>query len=110
MQESVRTSCLLTAIEICIPERSRGVQRAAIHYYQKTEVIMTKKLNPNKLLLSKWTATRPKNKEKHFIVTELIRDEDEQVTDIILEAVYTKNAYQLSWQTLFDDLWQQGWK
>lgn len=71
---------------------------------------MTKKLNPNKLLLSKWTATAPKNKEKHFIVTELIRDEDYTVIDIILEAVYTKNAYQLPWQALQGDLWQQGWK
>lgn len=71
---------------------------------------MTKKLNPNKLLLSKWTTTVPKNKEKHFIVTELIRDEDNTVIDIILEAVYTKNAYQLPWQALLDDLWQQGWK
>ena len=71
---------------------------------------MTKKLNANKLMLSKWTTAAPKNKEKHFIVTELIRDEDNTVTDIILEAVYTKNAYQLPWQTLLDDLWQQGWK
>ncbi|MCO4785895.1 TIGR02450 family Trp-rich protein [Marinomonas atlantica] len=70
---------------------------------------MTKKLNPNKLLLSKWTSTVPKNKEKHFIVTRLDRDEDEVVIDIILEAVYTKNTYQLPWQALLDDLWQQGW-
>lgn len=70
---------------------------------------MTKKLNPNKLLLSKWTSTVPKNKEKHFIITRLIRNEDEVVIDIILEAVYTKNTYQLAWQALLDDLWQQGW-
>lgn len=71
---------------------------------------MTQKLNPNKLLHSKWTAKVPKNKEKHFIVTELVRDEQDTVIDIILEAVYTKNAYQLPWQALLDDLWQQGWK
>lgn len=70
---------------------------------------MTKKLNPNKLLLSKWTSTTPKNKEKHFIVTRLIRDEEEVVIDVILEAVYTKNTYQFPWQALLDDLWQQGW-
>ncbi|SBS25631.1 hypothetical protein MAQ5080_00315 [Marinomonas aquimarina] len=71
---------------------------------------MSKKLNPNKLLLSKWTSAAPKNKEKHFIVTELIRDEDNTVIDVTLEAVYTKNVYQFPWQTLLDDLWQQGWK
>lgn len=70
---------------------------------------MTKKLNPNKLLLSKWTSTTPQNKEKHFIVTRLIRDEEEVVIDVILEAVYTKNTYQFPWQALLDDLWQQGW-
>ncbi|WP_417504326.1 TIGR02450 family Trp-rich protein [Marinomonas gallaica] len=70
---------------------------------------MTQKLNPNKLLLSKWTSTTPKNKEKHFIVTRLIRDEEEVVIDVILEAVYTKNTYQFPWQALLDDLWQQGW-
>ena len=69
-----------------------------------------KKLNPNKLLLSKWTSAVPKNKEKHFIVTELIRDEDETVTEVVLEAVYNKNTYPMPWQTLQQAQWLQGWK
>jgi tryptophan-rich hypothetical protein len=29
------------------------------------------KINPEKLLKSKWTAAQPKNREKHFMVTEV---------------------------------------
>lgn len=69
-----------------------------------------KRINPNKLLLSKWTSVVPQNKEKHFIVTKLLRNEEEIVTDIILEAVYSKNQYQLDWTELSKDQWLQGWK
>ena len=51
--------------------------------------------NPKKLLLSKWTAVNPKNKERHFIVTELIKDEEENITACILEAVMNKNNYEM---------------
>ncbi|MGO1500784.1 MAG: TIGR02450 family Trp-rich protein [Marinobacter sp.] len=38
--------------------------------------------NPKKLLNSKWTAVNPVNKEKHFLVTELeINEEDNVVTE-----------------------------
>lgn len=70
---------------------------------------MSKQINPNKLMLSKWTSLVPKNKEKHFIVISLIQDDEENVTDIILEAVYTKNTYQMPWQTLQTEDWIQGW-
>jgi tryptophan-rich hypothetical protein len=44
-------------------------------------------INPEKLLLSKWTAVQPRNKENHFIVTRLIRNEQEEtVVECILEA------------------------
>ena len=33
------------------------------------------KINPKKLLNSKWTAVKPTNKEKHFLVTEIEFDE-----------------------------------
>jgi tryptophan-rich hypothetical protein len=35
---------------------------------------MPNNTSPNKLYPSKWTAVQPQKKEKHFIVTELIRD------------------------------------
>ncbi|NLQ18759.1 TIGR02450 family Trp-rich protein [Marinomonas sp. M1K-6] len=68
-------------------------------------------INPNKLLLSKWTSTSPQQKEKHFIVTKLIKDEAGIVIECLLEAVINKNQYQLPWQTLSStEKWQQGWK
>lgn len=44
-------------------------------------------INPKKLLHSKWTAVRPANKEKHFMVTELKLDEEDNVVHCVLEAV-----------------------
>lgn len=69
------------------------------------------RINPAKLLLSKWTAARPLNKEKHFLVTELFRDEEGTVLEIELQAVMTRRAERLDWQTLQDaEAWKMGWK
>lgn len=69
------------------------------------------RINPSKLLLSKWTAAHPQNREKHFLVTELFRDEDGTVLDVELQAVLTKRSERLTWQTLKDSgTWQTGWK
>jgi tryptophan-rich hypothetical protein len=72
----------------------------------------THRLNPRKLLLSKWTAAQPRNKEKHFLVTELLLDDDEQtVIGVALQAVMTGNVQQLPWQALQDaEHWRIGWK
>jgi tryptophan-rich hypothetical protein len=68
-------------------------------------------LNPRKLLLSKWTAASPQNREKHFLVTELFCDEEGTVLEIELQAVMTKRSQTLAWQTLQNDQhWQMGWK
>lgn len=56
------------------------------------------RINPAKLLLSKWTATRPLRKEKHFLVTELFRDEEGTVLEIELQAVLTRRGERLPWQ------------
>ncbi len=64
---------------------------------------MPHQINPNKLLLSKWTARQAKNKERHFIVTELIRDEQEIIIACELQAVINHNTYQIDWKTLKDD-------
>ena len=40
-------------------------------------------INPEKLLLSKWTARQPQHREKHFLVTKLLRDEQERVLSLI---------------------------
>ncbi|AKS06479.1 MULTISPECIES: TIGR02450 family Trp-rich protein [Pseudomonas] len=69
------------------------------------------RINPAKLLLSKWTAARPRNKEKHFLVTELFRDDEGTVLEIELQAVMTRRSERLPWQTLQDiDAWKIGWK
>jgi tryptophan-rich hypothetical protein len=69
------------------------------------------RINPAKLLLSKWTAAQPRNKEKHFLVTELFRDDEGTVLEIELQAVMTRRAERLAWQTLQNaDDWKIGWQ
>ncbi len=69
------------------------------------------RINPRKLLLSKWTAAQPQNREKHFLVTELFRDEEGTVLAVELQAVLTQRAERLDWQTLQNNAeWLQGWK
>lgn len=68
-------------------------------------------VNPKKLLHSKWTAVRPVNKEKHFLVTELKFDEEGNVIHCLLEAVISNRAAPIDWQELKNSAcWQQGWK
>ena len=67
------------------------------------------RIQKNKLLMSKWSAVQPKNREKHFLVTRVI-DDDPTELFIILEAVHSKREYQLHWTALKDDShWRQGW-
>jgi tryptophan-rich hypothetical protein len=69
------------------------------------------RINPGKLLLSKWTAAHPQNREKHFLVTELFRDEEGTVLEVELQAVLTKRAERFDWQTLKNnDHWLLGWQ
>ncbi|MBB2495724.1 TIGR02450 family Trp-rich protein [Aquipseudomonas ullengensis] len=69
------------------------------------------RLNPRKLLLSKWTARQPQNREKHFLVSELFCDEEGVVLQIELQAVLTQRSERLDWRDLQDGTrWQMGWK
>jgi len=73
----------------------------------------TRRLNPKKLLLSKWTAATPQNKEKHFLVTQVITPEppDAPIEHIELEAVYSRRSVILPWRDLMDNRqWLQGWQ
>ena len=68
------------------------------------------RINPGKLLLSKWTAAHPQNREKHFLVTELFRDEEGVVLEIEIQAVLTKRSERFKWQGLRNqDQWKMGW-
>ena len=72
---------------------------------------LKRRLNPAKLLLSKWTASHPRNRERHFLVTELLRDEQERVIAVELQAVLTGRSERIDWQQLLDtEHWQQGWR
>ncbi|MEC9376414.1 MAG: TIGR02450 family Trp-rich protein [Pseudomonadota bacterium] len=62
----------------------------------------------NKLLNSKWTALRPTDQEKHFIVTALKKDTEGFFC--VLESVYSKRHYKIGLEELKNpDFWQMGW-
>ena len=70
-----------------------------------------RRLNPKKLLLSKWTAAHPQSHEKHFLVSELLCDEEGIVLQIELQAVLTRRCEQIDWRQLQDEQsWLMGWK
>jgi tryptophan-rich hypothetical protein len=53
---------------------------------------------------------QPANKEKHFLVTRLDRDEQEIVVACVLEAVINHREIELDWQLLKDaSSWLPGW-
>ncbi|WP_310646423.1 TIGR02450 family Trp-rich protein [Limnohabitans sp.] len=69
-------------------------------------------LNPKKLLLTKWTAVIPVAKQKHFLVSRVIRPESptEPIESVEIEAVFSKATRIIPWRELQDDsVWRQGW-
>jgi tryptophan-rich hypothetical protein len=69
------------------------------------------RINPKKLPQSKWTAVTPRNKEKHFLVTELMFDEAGVPRTCILEAVHSHRETELDWQELKNtEHWLMGWQ
>ena len=69
------------------------------------------RINPKKLLHSKWTAVAPVNREKHFMITDVEVDEEGQVIGCEIEAVLSRRKMQIDWSELKDDArWLQGWK
>jgi tryptophan-rich hypothetical protein len=70
------------------------------------------KLNPKKLLLSKWTAVQVVAKQKHFLVSRVVLPDDlnSPITEIEIEAVYSGNKQIILWRELQDSSrWKQGW-
>lgn len=69
------------------------------------------RIHPKKLLQSKWTAVKPVNREKHFMVTEVEYDEDGLVLECVIEAVLTRRPASISWRDLQNtEQWVPGWK
>jgi tryptophan-rich hypothetical protein len=70
-------------------------------------------LSPKKLLLSKWTATVPQRREKHFLVTRVIEPlvPGGPVEQVEIEAVHSRRSRTIDWRELTDvSRWQQGWR
>lgn len=69
------------------------------------------RINPKKLLNSKWTAVNPVNKEKHFLVTEIEFDKNGNVVHCLIEAILSNRSEPIDWKQLKNQaIWQQGWK
>ena len=75
--------------------------------------IAQNKINPKKLLLSKWTAVHPIAKQKHFLVSKVILPDtpEEKIEFVEIEAIYSKKTRQIAWRDLMNsEEWLQGWK
>lgn len=69
-------------------------------------------VHPKKLLLTKWTATHPVDRRKHFLVTKVIEPADPAapVEWIDIEAVHSGWVTRIAWRALRDPaVWRQGW-
>ena len=69
-------------------------------------------ISPKKLLLSKWTALTPINREKHFLVSRVIVPEDgSPITHVDLQAVHSQRTETIAWRVLENAaVWVVGWK
>lgn len=91
---------------------SNPVQRKdAIARTQGTPV-SSHPVSSKKLLLSKWSAVTPQNKEKHFLVVAVIQPEipGAPVTEVDLEAALTGRIQRIAWRELKNATkWKRGW-
>ena len=72
---------------------------------------MPNKISPKKLMSSKWTKLLVSNKEKHFVVSSVEFDDEQNVVECLIQAVMSKNEYSINWRELTDDQqWKMGWK
>ena len=69
------------------------------------------KVSPKALLHSKWTKVMVKNKEKHFVITKIAVDENQLITDCLIEALINHNEYHINWRDLKNsEAWKVGWQ
>ena len=69
-------------------------------------------LNSKKLLLTKWTAVNPIAKQRHFLVSRVIKPELPEcpVELVEIEAVFSKVTRVIQWRELKNsELWRVGW-
>lgn len=69
------------------------------------------KVSPKALLHSKWTKVDVCNKEKHFVITSVVVDENQRVIECIIEAIMSHNEYAINWRDLKNSFfWKAGWQ
>jgi tryptophan-rich hypothetical protein len=69
------------------------------------------RVNPKVLLHSKWTKLNVENREKHFVVTKVEFDEQNNVLECLITAVINNQEYSISWRDLKKPaLWLFGWQ
>jgi len=69
-------------------------------------------LHPKKLLLTKWTAATPLAKQKHFLVSRVIKPElpTDPIELVEIESVFSQATQVIPWRDLQNDgVWLQGW-
>ena len=70
------------------------------------------RVDPKKLLLGKWTAVVPRDREKHFLVVKVLDPgvAGEAPTRVQLEAVLSRRVLTIAWRELEDPAaWTRGW-
>lgn len=70
-------------------------------------------LNPKKLLLTKWTAVTPLAKQKHFLVSRVIKPAlpTEPIELVEIESVFSQATQVIPWRDLQNEgVWRQGWE
>ncbi len=71
----------------------------------------TNRINPRKLLLSKWTAVQPVSGEKHFQVTEVYSGQGNAELEVELLAVVSGRSRRICWRELKSaESWLPGWR
>jgi tryptophan-rich hypothetical protein len=72
----------------------------------------TNPVNFKKISGSKWTAIRPVDRQKHFIVLDWVRDQNGEPTDEVeIEAILTSSVSVIHWRELEDtNRWRIGWQ
>jgi len=69
-------------------------------------------VNPKKLLLSKWTAVAPVDREKHFLVNRVVQPVaiEPTIEWVEIEAVHSGVTRRIAWRELQEqERWRQGW-
>ena len=100
---AIRVAGIHAHISVCIGLAAR---------YLRNNAYTMNKLQPEKLLLSKWTAVNPVARQKHFLVCEVVLPETigGRIEWVKIEAVYTKARQRIDWHELRDaSRWRQGW-